>query len=446
MITETTLPVLSEKAFWRYVNFTALYFAEGLNMGMLFVGIPAWMAMQGKTPTEIGTFAVACALPWTFKFVVAPLMDRYTFLPMGRKRPWVLLGQFGLVTGLVVMAYVPDPLNNLSLFNAAAFLLSSLGAIQDAATDGMAVDIIPADEQARANGFMGGARMIGSSLALAVGSWLLNAYGFTAAMLAIALLVGIITIVPICLREEPGEKLLPWTPGRASVHGQKMQLTNWETILKSLYRVFRLRNSLLISLLLFVSMGAYNFFETLLPLFAVNVSGWTNVFYSQAFATADLIGGVGGMLLGGYLIERFGKKRMIGLYFLGIIALVSGLIFLQTYWTDTAFLYGFIIAYRWLNAFAKIGVYAVAMQCCSKLISASQFTFYMTIGALGSMAGATLIGPIKENLSWEITFLSFVGMLLLAIAVLRLINIDRQVAQMAALDEEEAESQLLLMD
>lgn len=446
MTAKTTLPVLSESAFWRYVNFTALYFAEGLNMGMLFVGIPAWMAMAGKTPTEIGAFATACALPWTFKFVVAPLMDRYTFLPMGRKRPWVLFGQVGLVTGLVVMAYVPDPLNNLSLFNAAAFLLSSLGAIQDAATDGMAVDIIPADEQARANGFMGGARMIGSSLALAVGSYLLNSYGFTVAMLAIAVLVGVITVVPLYLREEPGEKLLPWTAGRASVHGQKMQLTNWRTILKSLYSVFRLRNSLLISLLLFVSMGSYNFFETLLPLFAVKVSGWTNVFYSQAFATADLIGGISGMLFGGYLIERFGKKRMITLYFVGIIIIVSGLILLQTSWADTPFVYGFIVTYRGLNAFAKIGVYAVAMQCCSRLISASQFTFYMTIGALGSMVGATLIGPVKENFSWEWTFLAFVGMLLLAIVVLRLINIDRQVEQMAELDEEEAENQLMLMD
>ena len=306
MTIKNQLPTLSESAFWRYFNFTALYFAEGLNMGMLFVGIPAWMAMQGKTPTEIGTFAVACALPWTFKFVVAPLMDRYTFLPMGRKRPWVLFGQLGLMTGLIVMAYVPDPLNNLQLFAGAAFLVSSLGAIQDAATDGMAVDIIPADEQARANGFMGGARMIGSSLALAAGSWLLNAYNFTVATLAIAFLVGVVTLVPICLREQSGEKLLPWTAGTTSPQAQKMQLTSWLTILKSLYSVFRLRNSLLISLLLFISMGSYNFFETLLPLFAVKISGWTNVFYSQAFATADLIGGIGGMLLGGYLIERFG--------------------------------------------------------------------------------------------------------------------------------------------
>ncbi|MEO6915569.1 MAG: MFS transporter [Chitinophagaceae bacterium] len=439
MISIRQLPALRESALVRYINFIALYLTEGLQMGMLFVGIPAWMAMSGKTPGEIGGFATACALPWTFKFIVAPLMDRYTFLPMGRKRPWVLLGQLGLIISLGIMAYVPDPLNNLHLFNISAFIVSALGAMQDAATDGMAVDLIPADEQARANGFMGGARMIGSSLSLAVGSWLLNTYSFTAAMIALCLAIGIITLIPLCLRERSSEKILPWTEGKISAINKRLQVTSWITIFKSLYEVFRLRNSLIISLILFLSQGAYNFFETLLPLFAVKVTGWTNVYYSRAFAMADLIGGISGMLLGGYLIEKFGKKRMIGIYFMLIISIVAALSFLQSYWHNTAFLYGFIIVYRWLNAFAKIGVFAIAMQFCSKKVSASQFTFYMTIGAMGSLVGATLIGPIKDHFSWEITFFWFVIMLAIAWLTMQFLNIERHRDQIAELEEEKAE-------
>ena len=104
------IPTLSESAFLRYFNFSALYFTEGLPQGMLYIGIPAWMAMQGKSATEIGGFAVATSLPWTFKFVIAPLMDRYTYLPMGRKRPWVLLGHLGLILSIIIFAFVPDPL------------------------------------------------------------------------------------------------------------------------------------------------------------------------------------------------------------------------------------------------------------------------------------------------------------------------------------------------
>lgn len=414
-------------------------------MGMLFVGIPAWMAMNGKTPGEIGSFAAACALPWTFKFIVAPLMDRYTYLPMGRKRPWVLFGNIGLIVSLVALACVPDPLTNLPLFMGAAFGVSVFGALQDAAADGMAVDVVPANQQARANGFMAGSRMIGSSLALAVGSWLLSRYSFGAAMGAIAAMVGLVTLVPICLREQPGEKLLPWTAGTTSAETRKMQMTSWSTIVKSLYSVFRLRNSLLVASLLFITQGAYNYFETLLSIFAVNVSGWTNVFYSQAFATADLIGGIGGMVIGGYLIERFGKKRMINIYFIFIIAIITTLVLSKMYWTNTPFMYGFIIVYRWLNAFAKIGVYAVAMQCCSRKVSASQFTFYMTLGAVGSMVGATLIGPMKDNFSWEITLFASVGMIAVAWFIMYLLNIDKHVEQLTKLENEEADSQVLIM-
>jgi len=433
------LPVLSENTNLRYANFIALYFAEGLHMGMLFVGIPAWLAMQGKTPTEIGAFAVACSLPWTFKFVAAPLMDRYAYLPMGRKRPWVIGAQLGLTASFVALAFVPDPLLNLDILNIAAFVASFCGALQDAATDGMAVDVLEDHQQARANGFMGGARMIGSSLALAVGSWILNVHGFTAAILAISTMIGLMTFVPVLFREQPEEKIFPWSAGNASLQNQTLQVTNWPTILKSLYSLFRLRDSMLVAALMFVSMGSYNYFETLLPLFAVKITGWTNIMYSQAFATADLIGGIAGLLIGGYLIERFGKKRMIGIYFLLIMLITSTLILSKTLWANSTFIYGFIITYRWLNAFAKIGVYAIAMQCCSKKVSASQFTFYMTLGSLGSMAGATLIGPMKENFSWDITFFLFVILLAFAWLIMYVLDITKLTNQIEGFEQKQME-------
>ncbi len=428
------IPTLSDRAFLRYFNFSALYFTEGLPQGMLFIGLPAWMAMQGKTPGEIGSFAVACSVPWTFKFVVAPLMDRYTYLPMGRKRPWVLIGHFGLILSIIAMAFVPDPMHNLKLFMTAAFCVSSFGAIQDAAGDAMAVDVIPAEQQARANGYMQGSRMVGSSLALVLCSWILNKYGFEASMLTLCFLVALVTLVPIFLREQKGEKIFPFTPGTSSAISQKMQMTSWATILNALYKVFRLRNSILLVALLFVTQGAYNFFETLLPIFAVNITGWTNVLYSQVFAAADLVGGIAGMLAGGYLIERFGKKRMINIYFFLIMILVSGLGLSKSLWQNSTMLHGFIITYRMLNAFAKIGVFAIAMQCCSKSVSASQFTLYMTMGATGSIAGAFFVGPIKENFNWEMTFVFFIIFLMLAWILLQLLNIEKLVQKIASLE------------
>ena len=437
------IPALSENTFLRYFNFVALYFAQGVPEGMLFYGIPAWMAMNGKTPGEIAGFAVACGLPWSFKFIVAPLMDRYTYLPMGRKRPWVLLGQLGLIASCIAMAYVPDPLNNLNLFMAAGFVVSFFGAFQDVATDGMAVDIIPVNQQARANGLMWGSKIIAISTTLALGTWLLNKYDFTTSILMLAVMIAVIMFVPIFLRERKNEKILPWTTGAASAETKKMQLTSWGTIFKSLYRVFRLRNSVLLACILFIAQGSYNYIDTLLSIFTVQELGWTNVSYSQFYSTASLIGGIGGMLIGGILIDRFGKKRMMNIYFFLLVLLTSVLAFFKMYWGNTSFIYSYMISYNVLYTFSCIGIFAIAMQCCWKKVSASQFTLYMTIANLGRIALAALIGPIKTNFNWQITLFAFALMIALAWLLLQFLNINKQVEKVVDLENNDGGSELL---
>ena len=89
-----------------------------------------------------------------------------------------------------------------------------------------------------------------------------------------------------------------------------------------------------------------------------------------------------------------------------------------------------------LNSFAKIGVYAIAMQCCSKNVSASQFTIFMTMGAMGSIAGAFLVGPVKENFNWNITFIFFEVFIALAWITLQFLNIKKHVEKISAIEQE----------
>lgn len=433
----SAIPALSENTFLRYFNFIALYFAQGVPEGMLFYGIPAWMAMNGKTPGQIAGFAVACGLPWSFKFIVAPLMDRYTYLPMGRKRPWVLLGQIGLISSCIAMAFVPDPLNNLNLFMAAGFAVSFFGAFQDVATDGMAVDIIPINQQARANGLMWGSKIIAISTTLAVGTWLLNKYDFTTSILMLAVMIAVIMLVPLFLRERQGEKIAPWTSGTASHETQKLQLTSWTSIFRSLYSVFSLKNSILLAFILFFAQGAYNYIETLLPIFTVKVLNWTNGSFSQFFSTAKVIGGIVGMLIGGMLIDTFGKKRMMNIYFFGMVFFTAVLAFSKPYWGESNFIYAFMILYNIVYTFACIGIFAIAMQCCWKKVSASQFTLYMTVGNLGRIALAALIGPITANFSWQVALIAFAVLIALAWLLMQFLNINKQVERVVDLEKKD---------
>ncbi len=428
------VPSLSENTFLRYFNFIVLYFAQGIPEGMLIMGIPAWMAMNGKTPGEIAGFAIVAVLPWSFKFIVAPMMDRYTYLPMGRKRPWILIGQTGLVLSCVHMASIADPLNNMHQLMIAAFIVSCFGAFQDVATDGMAVDIIPADQQAKANGLMWGSKICGMSVSLAVGSWLLHAYSFAVAMGALAGAIAVIMLAPLLLRERKGEKIVPWMKGHASPESEKLQVENWRLIFKSLYSVFSLKNSLLLALLLFLCQGSFKFNTTLFPIFTIRELGWTNVEYSQYYASAKLIGGILGMIFGGILIDRFGKKRMMNIYFFAVILITTISAYATSYWDNRSFVYAVMVLQNMFYTFTCIAIFAIAMQCCWKKVSASQFTLYMTIANLGQMAFVALIGPVREMMNWQMSILIFAVFIAIAWLVLQFVNIEKQIARVGDLE------------
>lgn len=401
--------------------------------------------MNDKTPGEIAGFAVAVSLPPSFKFILAPLMDCYTYLPMGCKRPWILSGQLCLVLSCIYMAFVPDPLNSLNQLMIAGFVVTFFASFQDVATDGMAVDIIPIHQQAKANGLMWGSLIIALSTSLAAGTWLINKYNFSTAMLMLAVVIGIIImLVPLLLRKRQGEKILPWTAGTALPETKQLQLTNWRSIFKSLYIVFSLRNSLLLAILIFISQGAFNYMETLLPIFTVKELGWTNENYAQYYSTASLIGGISGMIIGGILVDKFGKKKVMNIYFFSSIFSTTVLAFSKAYWSDRSFIYAFMVVYNVLYTFFCIGIFAIAMQCCWKKVSASQFTLYMTLANLGRMIFIALIDPIKANFSWQITLFAFAIMLGLAWVLLQFLNIDKQVAGVVALENKDMVASPLL--
>ena len=70
----------------RYATGSIMYFAQGIPQGLLSIAIPAWLASQGIGAAEIASYLAVIVLPWAFKLVTGPLMDRYEFLPMGRRR------------------------------------------------------------------------------------------------------------------------------------------------------------------------------------------------------------------------------------------------------------------------------------------------------------------------------------------------------------------------
>ncbi len=417
--------ILTDNALTRYVTFSALYTAQGIPEGITYFAIPAWLAMNGKSAMEIAAYVGVIGIPWSFKILIAPLMDRWTFLAMGRKRPWVIFGQLGLIISFLCIGMVPDPLNNALGLMTAGFFISFFGAFQDVATDGMAVDVIPVNEQARANGLMWGTKTIGISASLIIGTWLINTVGFSIAISSLSIAVAMIMIVPIFFRERPGEKLMPWTSGEASSESKQTQLGSWKHIFKSLYKVVRLKSSVVFGIGIFAGGMMFGLIDTLLPIFSIQELGWTNTSFSNAFSITTLIGGFLGMFIGGYLVDYFGKIKMLSVYLSLIIILIAVFAFMNNLWSNNIVVYAFILSYYTLYTFLCIAMFAAAMHLCWKTVAATQFTLYMALSNMGRAAGATMLGVLKTNYSWEIVLLIIALMPLIMVFVIQFMNFNK---------------------
>lgn len=390
--------------------------------------------MNGVSVAEIGVFVAITGIPWSLKILAAPVMDRFTFLLMGRRRPWIIFGQSGLVASFVFLALIPDPLQNLTLLAVAGFMINFFTIFQDIAVDGLAIDIVPENQQARANGLMWGSKTLGKSAAVAAGIYLINTYSFFFAMILFTIVILFIMFIPLILRERPGEKIMPWSQGHVSEENDRIQLHSWKAILKSLYQVFFLPVSLLMGVAAFSFSVGRGLIDTLLPVFTVQELGWSDSDYSTIFAYANLASGVLGMFVAGAMIDFLGKIRMISIYLIALVGLITAMSFLKVFWQQEVFSQSFIFAYYILETFTVIAVFATAMQLCWKRISATQFTLYMAISNLGHSLGAYLLGPLKDYLNWEFVILSFVIFALIMLAFVRFIHFDNHLSRVNRLE------------
>jgi PAT family beta-lactamase induction signal transducer AmpG len=122
-----------------------LGFASGLPLALTGQALQAWLSIEGLDVATIG-FLSLVGLPYTFKFLWAPLMDRFDLPLLGRRRGWLVLTQLLLAAGLMLLAATP-PSQSLQLFALVAVAVAFLSASQDVACDAYRTDLLPSPER-----------------------------------------------------------------------------------------------------------------------------------------------------------------------------------------------------------------------------------------------------------------------------------------------------------
>lgn len=436
----TALPALKDHRILRLITLALLYVAQGLPIGLFQVAIPAWLAAEGLSAAEVGGFIAIAFLPWSFKLLAGPIMDRFSFPPMGRRRPWVIAAQACIVLSLVLIAIVaPDPLSQLGLLAGLGFVANAFGAIQDVAVDGMAIDILEENERAQANAFMFGGQVTGMSGSAALGSYALTNFGLGPAALILAMIVALIMLVPLLMRERPGERLLPWTNGAPSEEALASVSEKWSEIFSPLIRALILPMSVLLVLLEALNRMSAGILQAIGPVITVQELGWSQADFAGWIAVTGIAAAVFGVILGP-IVDRYGAKItltiMVGIRML--LFLATG--FFESYWQDAFLVKGVILIMALTGQIVTIAIISMFMRISFKRVAATQFAVYMALANLGLSMGAALVAPMDGLLDYSQMFYVTAALNALFLVLWPLVDMDRHSSDMAALENKQFRS------
>ena len=117
-------------------------FASGLPLYLLLNLVPAWLKTEGLSLKAIGAFALI-QFPYTWKFLWAPLLDRFGILPvLGRRRSWMFVTQLALLAAIAWLGRL-SPTDQLSLVVALTAVIALCSATLDIALDAFRREILP---------------------------------------------------------------------------------------------------------------------------------------------------------------------------------------------------------------------------------------------------------------------------------------------------------------
>ncbi len=119
-------------------------FSSGLPLYILISLLPAWLKTEGLSLTVIGGFALI-QFPYTWKFLWAPLVDRYALPWLGRRRSWMLLTHVGVLVCVWALGAF-SPARDLKAVIGITVALALLGATLDIALDAYRRELLREEE------------------------------------------------------------------------------------------------------------------------------------------------------------------------------------------------------------------------------------------------------------------------------------------------------------
>ena len=356
-------------------------FASGLPFNLPQGTLQSWLATTSVDLKTIGIFTLV-AVPYSVKWLWAPLLDRYAMPFLGRRRGWIVTFQLllALVIGLLALQRPPGNLSWLFVLSVTIVILS---ASQDIVIDAYRTDLLRAEER----GIGSTAVQLGWRAATYVsGAFALvlsGLIGWRATYFAMAALM-LLTALATVLAPEPERRVVP-------PRGLK------EAVLLPLRELFgRPGVRTLLVLVVLYKLGDA-FALSLWSAFLIKGAGFTPLEVGEVAKVLAIVATIGGTLVGGMLFGRLGLYRSLVVF--GLLQSVSNLLYA---WRAAAghdfprmiVAVGFDYFAGGLGA-AAFGAFLMAL--CDLRYSAFQFALLSSFGALGRSWLGPLAGGLVEG-------------------------------------------------
>ena len=382
--------------------FTGL--ASGMPLYVLLQLVPAWLRDQGVSLAEIGLFALV-GIPYVWKFLWAPLMDRWIPPLLGRRRGWMFLCQLALIASIGVLGAF-DPQRSTWVIAWLAFGVAFFSASQDVALDAFRREILPDRELGLGNAIHVQAYRISSlipgSLSLILADLLpwSTVFWITAAFMLVALCMSLLV-------DEPDSELPTGTGLREAVvapFSEYLQRRGWAGV------------CLVIGFMVLYKIGD-NMATALATPFYIDM-GFTMTEIGVVAKNAALWPAIVGGLLGGVAMLRLGINRSLWVF--GVVQLLSILGFAVLAGSGPLlWLLAVVIAFEYLGVGMGTAAFtAFIARETSRMYAATQFALFTAIAALPRTFANASTGVIVESVGWQpffliCTLLAVPGMLLL---------------------------------
>src|SRR5437660_2506257 len=372
-------------------------FSSGLPLWLLINLLPAWLRSERVDLTAIGLFTLM-QLPYTWKFLWSPLVDRYALPLLGRRRGWMLITQIALLASIPLFGWL-DPKLDLWTIACLAAIVAFFSASQDIVLDAYRRELLPDAELGLGNSIHVQAYRVASlvpgALALVLADHM--AWRGVFEITALFMLPGIANTL---LVDEPARsRHAPRTLAEAVVEPFHEFLTRagWRSALLILAFIFlyNLGASMATALAtpFYLDMG---FSKSEIGLIAKNAGLWASV---------------AGGLLGGLWMLRIGINRALWLF--GAVQVISILGFAwlaDAHRADRAML-AVVIGFEALGVgLATAAFIAFIARATDPRYTATQFALFTSLAVVPRALLTATTGWIVEQTGWFDFFLLCVAL------------------------------------